>query len=419
MKEPIITVGIMSARSIGVELCGLYRLVAVGSDGRRVQRERMTGRQQLEAQDDGTIRCAAVPGGWHHLCFQPMEEAEDVFFELQSVTIGVRFHWQRQENQRFRGSLELIREGDLLTAVNAIAAEEYLTSVISSEMSATAPLELLKAHAVISRSWLLHCLSAKEQPAAAPPPPPAAADEYVRWYERDAHTHFDVCADDHCQRYQGITRASTPQAREAVVATRGQVLTWQGEVCDARFSKCCGGRSERFGTCWADREVPYLQPVDDPFCARADADLLARALNGYDCETAGFYRWQVDYSRRQLSELVRQRSGIDLGDILRLTPLTCGASGRIYRLRIEGSLRSLTVGKELEIRRILSLSHLYSSAFTVARRADGGFRLQGKGWGHGVGLCQIGAAVMADRGYRYDEILHYYYKDIEIEKRYE
>lgn len=378
-------------------------------------------------------------------------------FVLHGVTIGVNFHWERTENQKFAGALKIIVEKDRLTAVNVIGVEDYLLSVISSEMSAASSEEFLKAHAVISRSWVMAQVASRrrerraEHPAGLDNVPQlvsyldcichrneeshdAREVEYVKWYDHEDHSRFDVCADDHCQRYQGLTRATGKLVRKAIDTTWGQTLKYDGELCDARFSKCCGGLMEKFSTCWEDKDEPYLQPLPDTpghdpegecFCASADEQVLSQVLNSYDRETVDFLTWTVEYSRDELSELVAGRSGVDVGRIRSVEPLERGASGRIMKLRIEGEKRTLTVGKELEIRRILSESHLKSSAFDVEYiAADGSkvahdaewasVRLHGRGWGHGVGLCQIGAAVMASKGYTYRQILEHYYPGTSI-----
>ena len=345
----------------------------------------------------------------------------DSYFELKDVTIGIQFHWQRNEKQSFKGSLNIILdENGLLTAVNTLDIEVYLESVISSEMSGTSLLELLKAHAVISRSWAMrkilerrklqseHCNSCN---------PNVSTDSdgrHIAWYGAQPHTLFDVCADDHCQRYYGNTRASDPKVAEAVKATEGMVLMHNGEICDCRYHKCCGGRTERYDVCWEDKVIPYLKSVEDDYCGRASDTVLRQMLNDYDFATKDYHDWCVNYSAKELSNIIRERSGIDFGDIINLEPLKRGDSGRIYELRITGSKRTMVIGKELEIRKWLSKSHLYSSAFDVTRTPDGGFLLKGKGWGHGVGLCQIGAAVMAAEGKNYLEILSYYYYEKEI-----
>jgi stage II sporulation protein D len=357
-------------------------------------------------------------------------DASSGAFALDDVTIGIGFHWERQERQVFRGGLRIVKRADGLTAINEVPLEEYVTSVISSEMSASCPLELLKAHALISRSWLLSPQNASVQVQRGW----RTEHEISRWYGREAHSDFDVCADDHCQRYQGITKAFSAAASEAVNATRGEFLLYDNAICDARFSKCCGGITEVYSTAWEDQDVPYLKSFYDgpdptrsygaeelirseppAYCNTRDADLLARILPGFDQETRDFYRWRVEYSPEELRDLIRSRLGVDLGSIEKLQPLDRGPSGRIYRLKVTGQKDHLIVGKELEIRRALSASHLYSSAFVVDQE-NGRFVLRGAGWGHGVGLCQIGAAVMASEGKGYRQILGHYYPGASIGK---
>lgn len=343
---------------------------------------------------------------------------EGATFTLENVVIGIGFHWERSERQTFSGALLLKEEDGLLRAVNVVGAETYLNSVIGSEMCADAPLELLKAHAVISRSWLLAMMDkarGKGKSIVAACHEEKGKDSVLRWYDSESHEGFDVCADDHCQRYQGVTRQTNPRVAEAVAATRGQVLTYDGHICDARFSKCCGGVTEVFESCWENIRHPYLVAKSDPYCCQADAVLVARVLNSYDRETCDFYEWTLHYTTEELSALVARKSGYDFGRILRLEPLQRGLSGRIVTLRIVGEKRTMIVGKELEIRKWLSDSHLYSSAFDVETVADG-FVLHGRGWGHGVGLCQIGAAVMGDRGIPYTEILDFYYPRAELRR---
>jgi SpoIID/LytB domain protein len=375
-------------------------------------------------------------------------------FVLHGVTIGVGFHWERTESQTFAGALKIIVEKNRLTAINVIGIEDYLLSVISSEMSAAASEEFLKAHAVISRSWVLAQISSARGAAEKHVPDgvhdvpslvsnldvlfakdQAAADadliEYVKWYDKEDHRLYDVCADDHCQRYQGLTRAVGKRVRKVIDATWGEALYYQGQLCDARFSKCCGGRMERFSTCWEPKDHAYLRSLADApghdasahcFCDTQDKDILGQVLNNYDQETVDFYRWTEDYERSELSALIERRSGVALGQVQSMEPLERGESGRIIRLKIVGTDRTLIVGKELEIRRILSESHLKSSAFEVSYLDASGtqvdsaskwthLRLAGRGWGHGVGLCQIGAAVMATKGYTYHQILQHYYPD--------
>ena len=348
-------------------------------------------------------------------------------FILHDVTIGVDFHWERKQVQKFAGSLRFIVEGDKVTAINRVGVEDYLLSVISSEMKGSASEEFLKAHAVISRSWVMAQIGRRKAPdavEAAPQDPAAVPDggEYIRWFDHDDHACFDVCADDHCQRYQGLGGSVSRNARRAVDATWGEVLTYGGAICDARFSKCCGGVMERFSTCWEDRDLPYLavkpdapEEGGDPFCDTEDAAILAQVLNDYDLETKDFYRWTVRRIQAEWSELVRRRSGVDFGEIREFIPVERGGSGRICRLKIVGTKRTLTVGKELMIRRWLSESHLKSSAFEVEYDGDD-IVLHGRGWGHGVGLCQIGAAVMAARGYDYQQILAHYYPGSTLER---
>ena len=362
---------------------------------------------------------------------------EEPVFTLHDVVIGVNFHWQRKETQSFKGELRLIVEDGEVRAINRIDVEEYLVSVISSEMSATSSLEFLKAHTIVSRSWLYAQLLRKDKVQQS-----VLGweydDEIVRWYAREDHTLFDMCADDHCQRYQGVTRAHNPNVKRAVVETEDIVLMYNGEVCDARFSKCCGGVTERFSACWENEDFDYLQAFRDcegveslpdlmteqgvrewiesapsSYCSTADSGVLSQILNGYDRETNDFYRWKVVYSQKELSELVAERSGMNFGTIEELLPVERGASGRLIRLQIIGSKMTRTVGKELEIRRWLSRSHLYSSAFVVDKVVDSVgevyFVLKGAGWGHGVGLCQIGAAMMGNKGCPCEQILSFYY----------
>lgn len=445
MQEPLITVGILS----GKEIRFFFPEEFISSDGTVI-----SGIQQTVYQN-GEIHWQGKE--YTELSFTPRQNSLS-FFELKDVTIGINFHWERKEAQRFRGELKIIAEEDKLTAINIIPIEDYLTSVISSEMSATASLELLKAHAVISRSWLLNKLRMENEESGVTMQPDNAAhsqlstfnSQLIKWYDHEAHTNFDVCADDHCQRYQGITRASTPQAIEAVSATRGEALKYEGKICDARFSKCCGGAFEEFQNCWENVRHPYLIKQRDnktetalpdltieaeadkwirtspaAFCNTKDAKVLNQVLNNYDQETADFYRWKVYYTQQELSELMHKRSGINFGQIIDLIPVERGTSGRLIRLKIVGTLRTLTIGKELEIRRTLSTSHLYSSAFVVDKEYEdpsksipSRFILTGAGWGHGVGLCQIGAAMMGEQGFEYEEILSHYYPGSTLEKLY-
>ena len=442
MQVPLISVGILSGKEIEFS----FPIKFISSD------ETESSGMQKAIYRDGKIHWQGKE--YNELSFTPQQGAP-AFFELKDVTIGINFHWERKEVQKFKGELKIIIEGEQLTAINVISIEEYLTSVISSEMSATASLELLKAHAVISRSWLVNKLRVENGELRVTLQPDSAAhsqlsilnSQLIKWYDHEAHRNFDVCADDHCQRYQGITRASTPQAIEAVSATRGEVLMYKGAICDARFSKCCGGAFEEFQNCWENVKHPYLIRQRDSktekqlpdltieaeadkwirtspvaFCNTQDKKILSQILNNYDQETADFYRWKVSYSQQELSELIHQRSGIDFGQIIDLIPVERGTSGRLVRLKIVGTLRTLIIGKELEIRRTLSTSHLYSSAFVIDKEygdeLPSRFILTGAGWGHGVGLCQIGAAVMGEQGYKYEEILSHYYPGSTLEKQY-
>lgn len=445
MQEPVITVGILSGKEIGFSFPKEF----ISSDGIAI-----CGIQQAVYRKG---KICWQEKEYDELSFTPQRDTSS-FFELQDVTIGINFHWERKEVQRFKGELKIIVEDDRLTAINIIPIEDYLTSVISSEMSATASLELLKAHAVISRSWLLNKLKVANGKLKVIMHPDNTANfelstlpsQLIKWYDHEAHKNFDVCADDHCQRYQGITRTSTPQAIEAVFATRGEVLMYEEEICDARFSKCCGGAFEEFQNCWENVKHPYLIGQRDSktetrlpdltkeaeadkwirtspaaFCNTHNKQVLSQVLNNYDQETTDFYRWRVCYSQQELSELIHKRSGIEFGKIIDLIPVERGTSGRLVRLKIVGTLRTLIIGKELEIRRTLSSSHLYSSAFVVdkeykedEKEIPSRFILTGSGWGHGVGLCQIGAAVMGEQGYKYKEILSHYYPGSAIEQQY-
>lgn len=400
-SEPTISVGIVTAPEIKFRLPG---------EPVKTARPDRTGNG---VECDG--ECSPV------LLFTPESP-----FELINVPIGIGFHWQRNENQLFSGQLRIIADKGKLIAINDIGLESYLKSVISSEMSANASEALLRAHAVVSRSWLLRQLhDVGKHPCGltsrtfSTDVDGQTVDELCCWHDREDHTLFDVCADDHCQRYQGLTRQTSPAVEAAVDATRGMVLTYGDEICDARFSKCCGGRSETFGNCWEDASHPYLEAVDDPFCDTIDTEILDQVLNGYDREAPDFYRWEVAYTPAELSSLIARRSGVDFGDIEELRPLTRGQSGRIVRLLVKGSRRAMVVGKELEIRQWLSESHLRSSNFEVTRDADGRFILRGRGWGHGVGLCQIGGAVMGAKGYSAREILQHYFPKSILTKIYE
>ena len=405
-KEPNVNVGIVSAEKIAFTLNAPY--TAKG--------ETLTGSQEVEFSEGGILWRG---NQYRELTFTP--QSDEASFSLHDVTIGVNFHWERKETQVFSGTLRLVVEADKIVAINELPVERYLTSVISSEMSATASKEFLKAHAVISRSWLLAQMEKRKQldnGGAAFFSFIKKDDEFIRWYDREDHTIFDVCADDHCQRYQGITKQSSPAVEQAISETRGQILTYGDEICDARFSKCCGGETEEFQYCWENTPKPYLVSFHDPYCNTNDKNILAQVLNDYDQETIDFYRWTVEYTQDELSELVNRKLKDDFGTITDLIPLERGKSGRIWKLKIVGTKKTFSIGKELEIRRALSETHLLSSAFDVEKQGDR-FILHGKGWGHGVGMCQIGAAVMGEQGKTYDEILLFYYRNAQIQKLYE
>jgi SpoIID/LytB domain protein len=443
--QPNIEVGVLFAPEFSFVLNGDFKLKGSG--------QLLTGPGSLRLDDDTCILCVnqrekkvVLP-----LELEPVNY-QTASFDLKNVVIGINFHWERKEDQRFKGVFRIIREGDHLTAVNRLPLEDYLVSVISSEMSATSSSQLLRAHAVISRSWLL-AQKEKEQQLKESGQYVTMVEtptEKIKWYDREDHLNFDVCADDHCQRYQGITRATVRAVEQAVADTSGEVLTWEGKIADARFSKCCGGITELFENAWESVHHPYLTKVIDApqvpegfdldltgeaaagawitgnppaFCNTNDAGVLSQVLNDYDQETADFYRWTVTLSREEIKALLQKKINLDLGDILDLIPVERGVSGRLVKLKVVGTKGALTIGKELEIRKALSESHLYSSAFVVEKTAGedgipGSFTLRGAGWGHGVGLCQIGAAVMGAKGYTYQEILEHYFRGTVLEKRY-
>lgn len=380
------------------------------------------------------------------ISFSPLSP-EESYIKIKDVTIGKDFHWQQKESQRFKGDLVLKVKSGRIIVINEISIEEYLVSVVSSEMKATAPLEFLKAHAIISRSWLISQITQKSINSDSSHEQTDSESEKIVWYDHSQHCEYDVCADDHCQRYQGISRIVNSKAVEAIRTTEGLILTYAGKICDARFSKCCGGAFEIFPSCWGNEDHPYLSEGLDregdykipnlseeetarkwilsypqAFCNINDDNLLRDSLNGYDRTTTDFYRWRVEYEPKELTRIVNQRTGIDFGEIKDILPLERGVSGRLIKVRISGTKKSMTIGKELEIRRTLSDSHLYSSAFVIDKISDDNsnevnkFIIRGAGWGHGVGLCQIGAVGMAAKGYNYKEILSHYYPGSDITK---
>ena len=441
--EPEVTVGVVSGQMIHFSLNAPYM----------VKGETIEGDQIVEFSGGGILWKG---NQYRELIFTP--QSPEASFSLYDVTIGKQFHWERKETQAFRGALRLVVEADKLTAINQLPVEDYLISVISSEMKATSSIEFLKASAVISRSWLLAQMEKRRTLQSGGNSGFFSFikkdDESIRWYDREDHTIFDVCADDHCQRYQGITKADNQHVVEAVRATRGQILLSGNEICDARFSKCCGGITEEFQYCWENKKMPYLMSIRDnakaaddlsgmglldltteenaekwirsnpeSFCNTDDKHVLQQVLNDYDQETTDFYRWKVEYTQEELSALIKDNLKEDFGDIINLIPLERGKSGRICRLKIVGTKKTYTIGKELEIRRTLSRTHLFSSAFVVDKydvedEVPDKFVLVGAGWGHGVGLCQIGAAVMGEKGYKYNQILLHYYRGAEIKKIY-
>lgn len=436
-EQPIVSVGIVSASKLLFSLNAPYTVCG----------SQRCGKQVVELAEGRILWENAL---YDELLFEPTDVHSS--FTLEDVTIGVNFHWERKEAQTFLGKLRFIVQDNNICAINELPVETYLTSVISSEMRATSSLELLKAHAVISRSWLLAQMEQRKAENNNVEKQPSffkTDEEIVRWYDREDHKRFDVCADDHCQRYQGITKAANKHVVEAIQQTAGEILTSHGEICDARYSKCCGGAVEEFQYCWENIKKPYLQALPDTlpdttplpdltdetvarqwilsspdaFCNTTDQKVLSQVLNDFDQETTDFYRWSQTYSQAEVKQLLEEKLEVQFGDIIDLVPLSRGKSGRIYRLKIVGKERTLTIGKELEIRRALSKSHLYSSAFIVEKAdiKDGvpqKFIIKGAGWGHGVGLCQIGAAMMGKQGYRYEEILLHYYKGAEITKAY-
>ncbi len=444
-EEPLISVGILTEEKIVFELHGNY--LATGSKNyfRGIFSAEIKDNQIVCSNNSEKIENA------EEILFAP-EDPHSESFLIRDVIIGIDFHWQRKERQRFNHSLKLIREGNNVVAINILPLENYIVSVISSEMSAKCSLQSLKSLSVVSRSWVLAQLEKRETEEAVQDNLSVnqSEDELIQWYDREQHKNFDVCADDHCQRFQGITKVTTENAREAVLQTRGIVLLSNNKICDARYSKSCGGITEDFENVWETIRVPYLSSIIDykyepenfnidfsseanvrkwitgnpqSFCNTLDKVILSQILIDYDQETTNFFRWRVEYTQSELAAIIKDKSGIDFGDILDLIPVERGSSSRLIKLKIVGSKKSLTVGKELEIRRILSKNHLYSSAFIVDKILDKNdlpkkFILHGAGWGHGVGLCQIGGAVMAEKGHQFDEILLHYFSNVTIKKIY-
>lgn len=441
-KEPVIKVGIveLEPRVRGV-FHGVFEVQGV---------EKMEGGFQVR-NEAGTLVLSGSDGREAGRAQEIVCRAGNTStFTLREVTIGIRFHWERREDQTFEGNLRMVPGNDgTVTAINEIGVEQYLKSVISSEMSAEAPVELLRAHAVTSRSWLVAMLEKQQRGKNVGVPSQRSVQseqKLIRWYDREDHTLFDVCADDHCQRYQGISKIISAAANDAVETTRGLFLVSGGEICDARFYKACGGMTEQFENAWEDTPIPYLRSVSDApvrhpsvqtedearrwilaspeaYCNTTDGAILRQILPSFDQETTDFFRWKVEYAREELEQLISQKSGLNFGTLMDLVPVQRGPSGRIVQLKIVGSTKTLIVGKELEIRRWLSKSHLYSSAFVVDVERDSAgvpakFVFLGAGWGHGVGLCQIGAAVMAAQGKKASEIVKHYFPGAELKKLY-
>ncbi|NWF89701.1 MAG: SpoIID/LytB domain-containing protein [Ignavibacteriaceae bacterium] len=444
--EPLISIGILSNSKITFELYGDYSSSA--------STKKLNGQFTAEIIN-GKLVCKTTGheiSAQDEIIFEPGDLSIDTFL-IRDVTIGVKFHWERKEKQRFSGSLKLKKNKNQITVINIISIEKYLTSVVSSEMSAKSSLQLLKAHAIISRSWLLAQIEKSKQLKKTKAKYSSLAEseeERIKWYDREDHELFDVCADDHCQRYQGVTKIFTDVARDAVKQTYGIVLMSDNKICDTRYSKSCGGISESFENVWEPTTYKYLTSITDykfpaenfnadfsneqnavkwikgnptAFCNTTDKKILSQVLLDFDQETKDFFRWKVNYSQEEVSEIIKFKSGIDFGQILDLIPVERGYSSRLIKLKIVGTKKTLTVGKELEIRKYLSKSHLYSSAIVIEKSniqndIPQKFTIYGAGWGHGVGLCQIGAAVMAERGHEFDEILLHYFKNAELKKIY-
>jgi len=445
-EEPRIKVGILTAKKIKFELYGDFKVTGF--------KDTFNGVFTAEVKDDHIV-CSGDTSQKEfadELIFEPEDPFSDSFI-IRDVTIGMDFHWQRKETQQFNYSLKLVRAKDKLIVINNLPLEDYLTSVISSEMSAKGFLQSLKTQAVVSRSWVIAQLEKSNLGTVIEPEASVSQtdDEHIRWYDRKQHKYFDVCGDDHCQRFQGVTKITTEIARQAVSGTKGVVLMSDGNICDTRYSKSCGGITEDYKNVWEPVDLSYLTSVIDykhipddfnldftsevnaskwieenppSYCNTDDEVILSQILVDFDQETRDFFRWKLKYSQSELSSIIKEKSGFDFGDIIDLIPVERGQSARLIKLKIVGSKKTLIFGKELEIRRILSQTHLYSSAFVVDREFNGSdipenFIFYGAGWGHGVGLCQIGSAVMAERGHEFDEILLHYFSKAKIKKIYQ
>jgi len=442
-NEPLISVGILTAKQIEFELYGDFQSYGI--------RKTFSGRFTAELVNDKIVfrQAAERLEVSNEITFEPKEPRLESFL-VKNVIIGNKFHWQRKENERFIGSLKIIKDNSHITVINVLPVENYLTSVISSEMSTKSSIEALKAHAIISRSWLFSQIKRSKTRNEKRKTEYNTETEHLKWYDREEHKLYDVCNDDHCQRYHGITKVVSGVASQAIEFTRGIVLKDGNEICDARYSKCCGGISESYENVWEPVKYSYLKPVIDnkyepenyetdltikenavrwikgrpsAFCNTTDKNVLSQILVDFDQATKNFFRWKVEYNQEEISKLIFEKSEIDFGDITDLIPIERGASGRLNKLKIAGTKKTLIVGKELEIRKFLSSTHLYSSAIVIDKIGpDNGvpkkFVIHGAGWGHGVGLCQIGAAVMASKGYMFDEILLHYFSGVKLKKIY-
>ena len=446
-KEPLISVGILTDKKIKIELYGEFSVYGFNKT--------FSGMFTAEAKGNNSISLIgdnAKIEAINEIIFEPGEPVSESFL-IRDVTIGVKFHWERKEKQRFTHTLKLVADNGRIAAINVIPIEKYLTSVISSEMSAKCSLEMLKATAVVSRSWMLAQIEksrALKEEKVKYQSTFQNENELIKWYDREDHKLFDVCADDHCQRYQGVTKVTTAVAKKAVEETAGIVLLSENKILDARFSKSCGGISESFENVWEpvkhksltsifdykydfdnyktdfsleENAVKWIKGNPPAFCNTNDEKILNQILLDYDRETKDFYRWKVEYTQQEISDLLNEKTGIDFGSIIDLIPVERGLSSRLVKLKIVGTKKSLIIGKELEIRRVLSKTHLYSSAIVTEKseltdNIPGKFIIYGAGWGHGVGLCQIGAAVMAEQGYQFDEIAIHYFKDAQLKKIY-
>jgi SpoIID/LytB domain protein len=445
-KEPKISVGILSEKKIYFDLYGEFKVEGLN--------QILSGRFSAELIKDKIIckKGDEIFEFQNEVLFEPIDPGIESFL-IKDVIIGLKFHWERKEKQRFAGTLKIMKDNGKLTAIDIISIESYLSSVISSEMNAKSSLQLLKSQAIVSRSWLLAQLERSKllkKEKTKSKNEFISENEIIRWYDKEDHKHFDVCADDHCQRYQGITKIISDVARQAIEQTRGMVLTYDEKLCDARYSKSCGGITESFVNVWEPIHIAYLTSVIDykyepenfdlnfviehnaskwikgnapSFCNLTDRKIISHVLNDFDQETKNFYRWKVEYTQEELRELIKSNTQMDFGNIIDLIPIERGDSARIIRLNIKGTKKEFTFGKELEIRRILSKTHLYSSAFIVEKgdienEVPQKFTFYGAGWGHGVGLCQIGAAFMASKGYQFDEILFHYFTGTKLKKIY-